>query len=208
MRRPGELALGPVRVTSGFLVGSALWLLTEDGPGLTALFFLAGLAHELGHALTALALGLPVRGLRLGLMGAELYIPCAPGVPYWRELAVLAAGPLVNFALAGLLAPLRPAWCGLLSGANLLLALFNLLPIPPLDGGALLRLCADWVCPTRQAYRLTGAVSGAACGLLLGVGGWFALRGNLSLLLLSLWLAAGLLREGGKCDCQPFRPML
>ncbi|MCC8181465.1 MAG: hypothetical protein LIO45_00555, partial [Clostridiales bacterium] len=64
----------PVRATPGFWVVLALLLMTEEGYGLSLLFFVAAACHELGHLLAAWVMGLPVEALTLSAVGAELRI--------------------------------------------------------------------------------------------------------------------------------------
>jgi Zn-dependent protease len=153
--------------------------------GLGAAFlFLAGLlAHELAHALVARRSGGPqVQEITLWLFGGLARVQGempSPGV----ELRVAAAGPAASLLVGGvfLAAAALAGVAGappLLGGAllwlavmNLALAVFNLIPGAPLDGGRILRavlwrLRGD---PTRAA--LTAARAGRAAGLLLvGVG--------------------------------------
>jgi Zn-dependent protease len=116
----------------------------------TILLFVSVLLHEFGHALAAMAFRIPVRRIRLMIFGgvAELGddAPHAGG-----EFVVAIAGPVVSLLLAGALAG---AWftvritdvpgavigvLGYLAFINLTLALFNLIPGFPLDGGRVLR---------------------------------------------------------------------
>ena len=113
------------------------------------------LLHELGHALAARQFGIATQDITLYPIGgvARLHqLPRAPGA----ELVIALAGPAVNVAIAVVLGvaliassvvPHHPAsWVagGLellsdLQGINLLLAVFNLLPAFPMDGGRVLR---------------------------------------------------------------------
>jgi Zn-dependent protease/CBS domain-containing protein len=114
------------------------------------LLFVSVLLHEFGHALAAMAFKIPVHRIRLMIFGgvAELGddAPNAGG-----EFIVAIAGPVVSLLLAGSLAG---AWftiryanapgavvgvLGYLAFINLTLALFNLIPGFPLDGGRVLR---------------------------------------------------------------------
>ena len=111
------------------------------------LFFASVLAHELGHSVVALRTGLPVRSITLFLFGGVAQIAREPSRPS-QEFLIAIAGPLVSVALGalfGLLALAAPfhsplaALAGWLSRINFLLALFNLLPGFPMDGGRVLR---------------------------------------------------------------------
>jgi stage IV sporulation protein FB len=114
-----------------------------------AVFVCVGL-HELGHAVVALRNGVAISGITLYPFGGLARMTRRP--PNGRvEVAIAAAGPAVNLAIAGGLllvsggSVLNPA-PSLVSGvlkivfwANLILAGFNLLPAFPLDGGRVLR---------------------------------------------------------------------
>ncbi len=123
----------------------ALW-----GLGLltAVLLFVSVLLHELGHSLVAIRQGVQVRSITLFLLGGvasvERECPTALG-----SLLVAAAGPLVSLLLAAALlagghsvshaSPMLGAMVTELGGLNLILALFNLLPGLPLDGGLILK---------------------------------------------------------------------
>ncbi len=171
----------PIRATPGFCVLMAALLLADDGNGLLLWFLLAAACHELGHLAAALAQGLEVRSLTLSAMGAELDISRRCSYP--GELLLLLCGPLVNLLLAAL-------------GINLLLALFNLLPIPPLDGGEMVRLGAEWLLPGRTAFFVVELLADFTCILFTAFGLWFALQGNPMLLMLGIWLLLGRLGRG------------
>lgn len=112
------------------------------------LFFVSIVLHELAHSVVAIRLGLPVRSITLFILGGVAQIareaPRASG-----ELAMAAAGPLASFALSALFAAVWAAarelgdpvasiaaWLAL---QNLILAVFNMLPGFPMDGGRVLR---------------------------------------------------------------------
>lgn len=120
---------------------------------LTAIVFLGGiLAHELGHSVVAQRRGIRVRRITLWLFGGIAELEGRPRT--WRsELSVALAGPAVSAAigLAAIggativwsstgsgLATAALAWLG---STNIMLALFNMLPGAPLDGG---RVFAAW----------------------------------------------------------------
>lgn len=183
-----------VEVSPGFLLlmGALFWM--DDGVGLLPLGLLACVLHELGHVSVAAVLGGHVRKLSLTAVGAELCIDYDAPLSYGRESLVALAGPGANL-LFGVLT-LNLGW-ELAAAVSLIIGIFNLLPILPLDGGRVVygllavRLDTDW------AERLMAALSGCLVGLLAGVGAMAAVHyGNATLLLTALWLLAGVLRRG------------
>lgn len=141
------------------------------------------LAHELGHCVAALRLGLPVRRVRLFLLGGLSEIARTPRKPS-HEGIVAVAGPAVSVLLAALcgaallVLPSEGAvWLLVVqcAFANAVVALFNLLPGLPLDGGRMLR-AAVWALSGRRAVGTKTAV----------VGGWVVAG------LLVLWAMWGL----------------
>jgi Zn-dependent protease len=127
------------------------------------------LAHELGHCLAALRLGLPVRRVRLFLLGGLSEISRTPRRP-GHEGIVAVAGPAVSVLLAAgcglvlLVIPSEgPIWLLIVecAFANIAVALFNLLPGLPLDGGRMLR-AGVWALTGKRGVGTKAAV----------VGGW------------------------------------
>jgi Zn-dependent protease len=114
------------------------------------LFFLSALAHELSHSLVARAQGLSVKRITLFLFGGAAQLTDEPSSPA-VEFKMAVVGPLSSLFLAlffwslkvwsrelGLGTP-SIAVFSTLASINLVLALFNLLPGFPLDGGRILR---------------------------------------------------------------------
>lgn len=134
------------------------------------------LAHELGHCVVALRFGLPVRRVRLFLLGGLSEVARTPRKPA-QEGLVAAAGPAVSLVLAaifGLVMLVVPAdgalWVLVLecTVANLAVGVFNLLPGLPLDGGRMLR-AGVWALTGRRSKGTTAAAigGGLVAGLLL-----------------------------------------
>jgi Zn-dependent protease len=168
------------------------WLLGA----LTSLLFAASvMLHELGHAWFALRAGVPVRSVTLFIFGGVAQIEKEPPTP-GAEFRIAIAGPLVSLALAGLFGglwlldravPVLAAPSEWLGRINLSLALFNLIPGFPLDGGRVLRaviwkLGGDFARATRLAS--TGGQIVAFGFIAFGV--WTIFTGNLYN---GLWLA-------------------
>jgi Zn-dependent protease len=139
------------------------------------LFLGALLAHELSHALVARRFRLRVHSITLWMLGGVAAMEGQPPTPR-ADLTTAAAGPLTSllagglFAmvawLAGLLSAPRLIVAGLawLAAINLLLAVFNLLPAAPLDGGRVLRALV-WL---RTGDRRKAASVATTAGTWLG----------------------------------------
>jgi Zn-dependent protease len=176
---------------------------------LTALLLFASvLLHELGHSLVALSQGVQVRSITLFLLGgvASVERECSTAM---GSLLVAAAGPLVSLLLAGLLlagshgaahaSPLLGAMCQELGVLNLMLALFNLLPGLPLDGGLILKALVWQVTGSQRKGVKVATASGRFLSLLaIGMGVVLLLRGGsvggLWLMLLG-WFGLGAARN-------------
>ncbi len=130
------------------LTGAAPWIL---GFVAALLLFSSVLLHELGHSLVARSQGIPVRSITLFLFGGLANLQeesRTPAESFW----VAVAGPLVSLSLFGIFFTLGAvtgisgplgAIVSLLATVNLILALFNMLPGLPLDGGNVVK-AAVW----------------------------------------------------------------
>jgi Zn-dependent protease len=173
----------------------AAWL---HGVLAAALLFVSVLLHELSHALVAIEHGVPVTGIRLHVFGGVSEMAAEPPTPR-AEALIAIVGPLTSFVIAvacyglGRLV-VGSAWLealtGYLAAVNFIIALFNLVPGFPLDGGRLLRAMLWWssgrlAWATRWASRTGSAFAFVlvALGVVRGLGGelvgglWFVLIG-------------------------------
>ncbi len=156
------------------------------------LLFGSVLLHELGHSFVAMAQGIPVRSITLFLFGGVAQIERESRSP-WGALGIALAGPLVSILLFGLLFGLGQlidpngvlaAVVGLLASVNLALAVFNMLPGLPLDGGNVLKALV-WAFTGDQykGIRFAG-FTGQAVGVLMIAAGLLVI-GNFS----GIWFA-------------------
>jgi Zn-dependent protease len=162
------------------------------------LLFASVLVHELAHSLVARAQGIPVRGVTLFLLGGVSAIEDEPRSP-GREALLAAVGPLASLAIGAAFLVLAAVVQGppvahmlaeYLGSVNVVLALFNMLPGFPLDGGRVLHAVLwafshDRARATRSAAgagRMVGITLVAAAAFLVVSGGfigglWTALVG-------------------------------
>jgi len=166
-----------VGIAVGTLSGGALpWLL-----GLfAALGLFAGVVlHELGHSLTAMRYGVDIESITLWIFGGIASFAELP--ENWKqELLIAVAGPVVSVVLgvvcyAGFLVtpasvPTARFVLGYLAVLNVMLAVFNMLPGFPMDGGRVLRALLARNRPYAKATRIAAAV-GKGMALLLGIVG-------------------------------------
>jgi len=157
------------------------------GAATAVLFFVSILLHELGHSIVALRYKIPVRSITLFVFGGVASIGGEP--PSARaEFLIAIAGPLVSFALGLVFYILQPAFAaseavsGLfryLSYINFGVALFNLIPGYPLDGGRVFRAIVWALTHDMKRATLIAANAGRFFGfLLILVGAWQILQGN------------------------------
>ncbi len=161
------------------------------------MLFAAVMLHELGHCLVAQSFGIRVLDITLWPLGGMARMSEVPESSKIEGL-VAVAGPIVNFILAALTAPVW-LWAG--AGGeerlwlfritqtflliNLLMGVFNLIPAFPTDGGRILRAFlgrnGDWVRATETAVRVgrVFSVAIAIAGLLFG---------DVVLAIIAIWL--------------------
>lgn len=201
----------PIRIDASWFVVFALvtwtfatWELPSELPGrptpyyltigavAALLLFLSVLLHELAHSVVARSRGIPVRGITLFIFGGVAEMTMEARTP-GDEFALTIAGPLASLTLAGLFALLGAGggWIGLepvavlggtLAWLNMVLAVFNMVPAFPLDGGRILRALI---------WRLTGNL-GVATRIATFVGrafGWVLILSGLMLFLASFRIA-------------------
>jgi Zn-dependent protease/CBS domain-containing protein len=202
----------PIRVHATFLlflVFVFLVLAKGQSPAKAAEtvgFFLAlfgcVVLHELGHAVTARRYGVRTRDITLLPIGGVARLERIPEKPS-QEIAVALAGPAVNVAIAGILlaafagsgglgvlqdlTTLQSSFFARLLAYNVFLAVFNLIPAFPMDGGRVLRALLATRLDYTRATQIAANV-GQGIALLFGLLG---LLGNPILLFIALFVFVG-----------------
>ena len=169
----------------GVLPGETSTVYTSLGIIAMLGMFVSLILHELSHSVVARSYGLKVGGITLFIFGGVAELEEEPHDPK-SEFQIAIAGPLMSLFLAGVFHGLSSlvsggaevgmagAVFGYLALINLVLAVFNLVPAFPLDGGRMLRAVIWGV--TQDLLRATRISSriGTAFGLFLMLTGAFA----------------------------------
>ncbi len=156
----------------GYAVGS-YWVVAIVA---AALFFGSLLAHEFAHAYVATRRGMRVASITLYLFGGVAAIETESETAA-DEFWMTVVGPLTSFALGGVFgllwlasgdaSRLLTAMLGYLAFINTALALFNLIPGFPLDGGRLLRALVWWKTKSEETATRVAAGAGVFFGYVL-----------------------------------------
>ncbi len=157
------------------------WISTIAGLFTSVLLFASVLAHELAHSLVAVRNGIPVKNITLFFLGGVAHITREAPRPK-IEFLVAVAGPLCSLSLAAIFSVIWfVVWSGReevsaaenpvlwLALINVALALFNLIPGYPLDGGRILhaivwRSTGDYARATRIASMVGRGVFSSFIG--------------------------------------------
>jgi Zn-dependent protease len=176
--------------------------------------FLSIVAHEFCHSLVARRSGLPMKGITLFIFGGVAEMNAEP-TSARDEFIIAVVGPVSSFAMAAIFYGLNrlgetAGWpttingvMGYLGMINVILAVFNLVPAFPLDGGRILRAALwAWKGNLRWATRLAsqfGQMFGLlliALGILRVLGGFFV--GGMWFFLIGLFISMKIELEEGR----------
>ena len=163
------------------------------------LLFACVLAHEFGHIFTARAFGVPTPDVTLLPIGGVARLARIPDEPM-QEFLIAIAGPLVNVAIAIVLIAIagpkfdvqhlagaqitKGSLINGLAEVNLFLAVFNMIPAFPMDGGRVLRA----LLATRLGHLRATEIA-AAIGQLVAFGlGFLGLFGNPLLIFIAVFV--------------------
>lgn len=165
--------------------GRPVWVDVLSGLVTAALFFLSIVVHEVAHSVVARRTGIAVDRVTLFLFGGVAQLLEEPRTPV-REAAMAVAGPAMSVTLSLTAFVLSQAlWASRVTDViwgpveylaliNLSVAVFNLLPGFPMDGGRLLRALVWWASGDRLAATRAVSFIGQGIGVAAALGGTVA----------------------------------
>lgn len=185
----------PVRIHPLLWIVFALSALTGYILEILVLFGVI-LIHELGHAAAASCLKWRIRQIRLLPFGGVAEVEEAGNIPVWQELIVVLAGPAQHLLMIGLALLCRTLgfwddmWTDYFIRVNLMIGLFNLLPILPLDGGKVIQALISLWLPYYRTLHITYTVSLLLSAMLMAAafGIWNAYGVDLNLFMIGIFL--------------------
>jgi len=202
-------------------LGAAQWGVSHGARGavfgavLVCCLFLCVALHELGHSLVAQRLGVSVREILLLPIGGIARLGREPKTAL-HELLIAVAGPAVNVLIAVVLTAFSVIWFGpawLLSGefahslidspsfttllvsvllGNVVLAVFNMIPALPMDGGRVFRALLTFPLGKYRATMVAAFVGQMLAG---GAAAFGVLKGHLILALIGAFVFMGAAQE-------------
>lgn len=178
------LRFGNVPVVISFWFAAVITLMLMFFPqSRAAECILLCILHECGHLLSMFIFGNVPKKIQLGYFGMKIVTGGRLLSPK-KEIVIAASGPLANLTWAAIL-----HFCGCkdIAAVSLGLGIFNLLPVPALDGGRIL----GQLVTNEKLLKSVGFIFCAAL-LLLGIAAAFYTKRNLTILVVSLYLFLGM----------------
>ena len=186
-----------------------IFLLT-DQLEMYLLFMFFAILHELGHLIMGILLGFKPKGIKLIPMGVSIcfYINCENyninvkngKIISLKKLLIAIAGPLTNFLIAIFFMFFNIKVLNFtreeIIYSNLLIGIFNLIPMYPLDGGRIIKNIVHINTDLRKAYKYTNLISNITLIIITAISSITILYfKNIAILLIVLYLWILLIKE-------------
>lgn len=122
------------------------------------LFMFFAIIHEMFHLLTGVILGYKVKKIKVEIIGfsMEFYEKQQKNNDNMKKIIILLAGPIFNILISLIFASLG---IPIIFYINIVIAIFNLIPIYPLDGGQILNRLLRILYGTEKAYKITNSLN-------------------------------------------------
>ena len=113
--------------------------------------------HELGHLVTGVILGLKVKNVNIMPFGVSINFEDYSNKYIIKKIIIAVAGPIINLAIVIL--AIYNEWGEDIIYANMLIGMFNLIPLYPLDGGRIMKYVVNIISNSKEADDLTYKLS-------------------------------------------------
>lgn len=156
----------------------------------STMLFVSVLIHEIAHGMVAIKSGIKVKRIALVLFGGIAEMESEPDEPK-KEFQIAIAGPLSNFILAGIfyliayivnlngLSEIIYIPIKYIANINLILAIFNMMPALPLDGGRVFRAIIWYSTKDiKKATKIVSIIGSVMGNITIFVGVFLAFTGN------------------------------
>lgn len=162
-----------LKISAGAILLAALLYFLAEPEEILALI-VPVLVHEAGHILCLRSYGLKIRGFKAEMKG--FCIDYGGYCPVEGHVVSAAAGPAAGIAYAIITSFIGKKtgseWMNLSSGLSLILSLFNLLPIIPLDGGRIFSFISEQVFGRKRGRQITKTAGIVLSLTLVSFGTW------------------------------------
>lgn len=177
-----------IRVNLQIFLFAIIFYLTKQIE-IYAILMLFAFVHEIGHLLSGVILGLKVKSINIMPFGISINFEDYSNKYLIKKIIIALAGPLVNLII--IILGLYNSWSEEIIYSNILIGMFNLIPIYPLDGGRILKYITQLASGIKEAEILTYRVSNVLIILLTIISsiGVLVLKNiGIVLILVYLWL--------------------
>lgn len=177
-----------IRINLQIFIFAIIFYLTKQIRIYTILMVFAFI-HELGHLLAGILLGLKVKGIDVMPFGVSINFEDYSNKYIAKKIIIAMAGPLVNVIIVIL--GIYNNWEEEIIYANILIGLFNLIPLYPLDGGRILKYIIQLTTNSREAEMFSYKLSNILIIILTivsSVGILFIQNIGIVLILAYLWV--------------------
>lgn len=140
-----------------------------DKAGFATGFLIASIVHELGHLIAMKSYQVRVQSISLSLLGIHIKSREEKIIGVSSEVMILMAGAFINSIFAAIFGFVPCQFFMKLSACNLLLAVFQLMPLNGLDGGSILRIWSSQIFGLQKGYIIAKVVSFLFCGFIVAM---------------------------------------
>ena len=145
-----------IKINLQIFIFAVIFYLTKQIHIYTILMVFAFI-HEIGHLIAGVLLGLKAKSINIMPFGLALYFEDYSNKYTLKKLIIAMAGPITNLIIA--LIGIYNTWNEDVIYANMLIGLFNLIPLYPLDGGRIFKCIIEQISNKHDAEKITYKLS-------------------------------------------------